>query len=370
MSRQRSALAAIGQIYDACLEPDGWERALGGVSEFVGVGRAMMGFSDRQQGQGTIFYLHGVDGDLVQQRWLGDYAGFDPWLASGVSLTVGDVKTGSEAIAHDQLRRLGIYNDVLTPLGIDDVLCSAIAMSGSRMALFNLYRSRNEGLFQPRQVAQLKILAPHLVRAAEVHAVLRRHASLTGAWQTTVDAMPWGVFVCGPRGHLRWHNAAAEELLRGGWLRLIGRRVRALDIHDDARLDAAMARAARVGSSLRLGTLSSAACLFCTLVPVEQPRVASALGLSAEPQVLLFVNRAAAPPVVAESAVAAALGLTPAEARLAVALAGGTDLEQYAEQCELSLHTVRNQLKRALSKSGSRRQSDLIRRVLTMSFPS
>jgi DNA-binding CsgD family transcriptional regulator len=58
-------------------------------------------------------------------------------------------------------------------------------------------------------------------------------------------------------------------------------------------------------------------------------------------------------------------GMTPAEARLTEALVQGQSLQQYAEARRVTMSTVRTQLKAATAKTGTRRQADLVRIVLT-----
>ena len=52
--------------------------------------------------------------------------------------------------------------------------------------------------------------------------------------------------------------------------------------------------------------------------------------------------------------------LTPAETEVAMALHGGAALRQIADQRQVSINTVRNQVKSAMAKTGVRRQADLI----------
>lgn len=55
--------------------------------------------------------------------------------------------------------------------------------------------------------------------------------------------------------------------------------------------------------------------------------------------------------------------LTPAETSLALAVAAGTTLREYAERRGVSVGTVRFQMKQVLAKTECRRQSDLVRLV-------
>lgn len=57
-------------------------------------------------------------------------------------------------------------------------------------------------------------------------------------------------------------------------------------------------------------------------------------------------------------------GLTPAEAKLAAALAGGSTLGQYAERACIKIGTARWYLKQVLAKTGVHRQSELVRNVI------
>ncbi|MYA41907.1 MAG: hypothetical protein F4Z31_09185 [Gemmatimonadetes bacterium] len=68
--------------------------------------------------------------------------------------------------------------------------------------------------------------------------------------------------------------------------------------------------------------------------------------------------------------VAEALGLTPAESRLAVMLATGHSLRDIAERSGRSYGTVRWHLQRILHKQDVSRQADLVRRILSLDgFP-
>ncbi|MDX5367573.1 MAG: alpha/beta fold hydrolase [Alphaproteobacteria bacterium] len=58
-----------------------------------------------------------------------------------------------------------------------------------------------------------------------------------------------------------------------------------------------------------------------------------------------------------------ALGLTPAEARLAARLRFGQSLKEAAEELGISINTARNQLKSVFEKLGVNRQADLVRHL-------
>ncbi len=67
------------------------------------------------------------------------------------------------------------------------------------------------------------------------------------------------------------------------------------------------------------------------------------------------------------SSIRESFGLTPAELRLARKLRDGRSLKEAADELEVSVNTVRNQLRAIFDKMGLKRQSDLIRALTQLS---
>ncbi|ASK89924.1 helix-turn-helix transcriptional regulator [Sphingorhabdus sp. SMR4y] len=57
-------------------------------------------------------------------------------------------------------------------------------------------------------------------------------------------------------------------------------------------------------------------------------------------------------------------GLTPAEIKLVDSIVGGLSVPEHAECHGISVNTARVHMQRVLEKTGSRRQTDLLRKVL------
>ncbi len=68
-------------------------------------------------------------------------------------------------------------------------------------------------------------------------------------------------------------------------------------------------------------------------------------------------------------ALARLFALTPAEARLLVALVDGYSLDEIAEQFAVSKNTLRNQLNQVFRKTDTNKQSELVRMVLSSPAP-
>ena len=94
----------------------------------------------------------------------------------------------------------------------------------------------------------------------------------------------------------------------------------------------------------------------------------SILGAHSDSGVIIFLNDYESPLNVPYESLCEVHGLTKAEAKVAVALANGFTLNSYAEMNDVSLNTVRTQLKRVFEKTGVSSQPDLVRLILSGPF--
>ena len=86
--------------------------------------------------------------------------------------------------------------------------------------------------------------------------------------------------------------------------------------------------------------------------------------LSGKPSVLLVVSDPDRQPAPPEDRVQAIFGLTPAEAKLAAALATGMSTAGYAKEMGITENTARWTLKQVQAKTDCRRQADLVRLLM------
>src|SRR5215472_5840266 len=172
------------------------------------------------------------------------------------------------------------------------------------------------------------------------------------------DLLPQGVIVCDARARVLFANRVAQALLEDGDGLALGNggELRGRMPGETAalrRLVAAAAGALEVeaGGALRVSRESGETLplLVCPL------RAGGAV---------VFVGDQASPIRRAQLAIRRWYGLTAAEARLATALAEGATLEQAALALEITRNTARTHLKHIFEKTGTNRQSALVRLLL------
>ena len=81
------------------------------------------------------------------------------------------------------------------------------------------------------------------------------------------------------------------------------------------------------------------------------------------PYALVYLKDAQSAAIIDPKEVQMLFSLTPAEANIAVALADGLTLSEYAELKGISIGTTRIQLKSVFSKMGINRQAELVRKL-------
>jgi len=211
-----------------------------------------------------------------------------------------------------------------------------------------------------------ELLLPHFVQARELchrfDLAGQRRPPLSGA----LDRLPMAVFFVDTRGAVKETNRAADRLLAAAdGIRFEDGVLRADDPKQDGALARAIGEAARTGAgqglqaggALRLERASGRRPLELVVAPIhraalDDERPGSAVVFAVDPE-------QERPP--AESVLRALYGLTPAESRLAVELASGLSLAESAESLQVSVHTVRQQLKMIFQKTGANRQASLLR---------
>jgi DNA-binding CsgD family transcriptional regulator/PAS domain-containing protein len=363
--------ALVGAIYEAAIEPERWRGALPRLVEAMGAERAFLGFTSPTRGHTLTTMSHEWD-DAMLRRWQEEFAGHDPWYQRSGNLPTGAVVQGLDVLPWDDLRAVEVHEALFHPAGIDDLICASVANRGDSFDFVTVHR---DAPFASAEMRVMRFLAPHLVRAAQLHDKLSFLSDLQTAHEALLDRLPYGVILLDAAGMLVRANREAERILAAAdGLRVRGGAVEA--VHADAQRALAAALAATCTEGARAGAESGA--LFpvprrslaarpyqALLAPVGgstrervfepvAPRVAAALVVS-DPD-------AAAEP--AATTLRRLFGLTPALARLAAALASGRTIAEYAESSAITEGTARWHLKQLFVRTGTSRQAELVRLLL------
>jgi DNA-binding CsgD family transcriptional regulator len=180
--------------------------------------------------------------------------------------------------------------------------------------------------------------------------------------EAALDVLGVAIFALDGDGRLLLANRAASRLVaKGSGLELHQGRLSCVDPADAARLAAAIAAAASPGGRRTQALTVSRSRRHHSLGLLVVPLPATDGGAS----VLVVASDAGTAPQPRPEHLAALFTLTPAEARLAAAVASRRSLQAHAAAAGISVGTARGRLKKVLAATDCRRQSDLVHLLLT-----
>lgn len=255
-------------------------------------------------------------------------------------------------VARDETAMLG------QALGFNQQVGTIIPMPTGELVVFVLNRLREKGRFDPLLTASLNDLHPHLARSAYLAARLRMERA-----QSTVSALQaLGVpaAVLSGKGRVMASNALIESVSQT----LIPLALGGLGLAQPAPNKLLQEAIAATQSDPRAAARSIP-------VPAEADRPAmilhvvpllrSASDIFSGAATLIAVVTVSASRLVPSLQVLMGLfDLTPAEVKLAAALAGGVSLQEAAARNGVQMTTARTHLDRIFRKTGTSRQGQLV----------
>ncbi|KQT11379.1 hypothetical protein ASG30_05765 [Ramlibacter sp. Leaf400] len=223
------------------------------------------------------------------------------------------------------------------------------------VALRGLRRPQLHLPFDPSKAIVFRRVHSHIGRVGALCADLRREQLSRGLAGAALDALQFPVFAIDRAGTLLMANSAGDRSLReGSPLAIRQDRLHSPDPAIAARLEGALRAAASQRGSAFSATVRATLWLL-RVVPLQEPCGAA----------LVYANTPDADPVRSRT-LASLLRFTQAEADVACMLADGLSPKEIAFERDVSLHTIRTQVRGIFEKAGVRRQADLTRLLLSV----
>jgi DNA-binding CsgD family transcriptional regulator/PAS domain-containing protein len=320
-----------------------------GMPSVVGIWSTTANFDDKACAAYADYYH-------LRNEW---YARTGPQANTSVVL-------GDELIPTRQVLRTE-WADYLQMTHTRHLLGLQVPLDSGLIGMVGLHRGPSASSFEETDRAQMSQLMPHIRSAMQLREKLNLAERKAGLFEDLLDGLSVAVVMVAADGQILFANRAAEAQLNSGeGLGSSHGHLRPQHPRQ-ARVLAQLVHAAASGRHIEhAGGQITLLCAHGPNLPVlvaPLPRANMQLGNTQPAAVVLFGDRRRSG--IMPATLARRFGLTPAEAQLLSRLVEGDSIADHAHDRDVSIDTIRSHLKQLFAKTGQRRQSDLIRLVLS-----
>jgi DNA-binding CsgD family transcriptional regulator/PAS domain-containing protein len=288
------------------------------------------------------------------------------------NLPTDTVFTVDELMSEAEWVSSSFYLLFCQPHNCYQMLGADIRMPDGCTVRFRINRPRDQARFSTVERTMCAMLLPHLRRSLHMHSLLDRSESLGNLYSQTISRMAVATVVLDENGSVVQLNSVAREILASkDGLKVVGGRLEATYPSDNRELlrlvRNAFQRARQGGAGLQVAEATS----------ISRPSGKVSLGVVVElipsqelvegkgkPTVVVYVRDAVSKSLMSNVVTSQLYNLTPAETALALELANGLSLEEASETLNIRRNTARAHLRSIFSKTGVRRQTELVRIML------
>ena len=353
----------LERIYAAAADASLWEEALRAIEDYTGSTGAVLNLVPKHP-QAPPICLAGSFSEDNCAEYATDFMWRCPRIAFAEANPGIPIHYDNMILSESEMDRDATY-EWYGKHGLRYYVAGWIGETADHRGYMSIQRSRRQGHAEPEQVEQFGLILRHMSQAMALAAKLGTLEHQCRFGFHLLDALPYAVIVIDADGAVLLTNGRADRLLaRGDGLLIINNRLQCRLGPQQPLIDRLIATALspvlveKRGGWTRVGRSSG-----------RRDYVALVSGLPAteglldsfRPKAIVIITDPDDEQVPAERALQDLFGLTPAEARLAVTLAGGHSVESASAKLGVSRETSRSQLKHVFRKLGINRQQDLAR---------
>lgn len=356
----------VGQILDASLEDSALTDALDTLrlffdANFVTLILKIPGVEDI--GLMMVSGAIPAQGKLTHLTYLRNMTPFSNTKAN-VVFTQRDFMTDAD------WEKTDYYQESCRLQNVHHVMGADISTDTEGVFRFRITRPKTDSAFNDTDKANCQLFIPHFRRALQIHSLLGRSESLGTLYADAINRLSVATILLTESGTVQRLNDYAKQLLEhADGLKLVGDRLEATYPSDNKELQKRIREAFEARSE---GRPSSGEALSVTRpsgevnlgIVFENIPDSSWIDDKGQPTLLLYVRDAINKSTVSSAAAKQLFDFTPAETALALELANGLSLEDAAENLGIMRNTARAHLRAIFSKTGVRRQAELVRVIL------
>jgi DNA-binding CsgD family transcriptional regulator len=365
MTSESDLVALIAAIYEAGMDFSLWPDALGRIAAAFGAPSAGMA----RQGK-TLAECWGISSGVQPaaiKSYVEYYHAVNPIWQRVPNTPAGTVQTDTMVIPRGDLERTEFFNDYMLPQQIRGLLNSVVLLEEGRQTVVTMHGRQQ---FDDHDIELYKLITPHLQRAVQINLKSAQTKLNYAASIEALNRLNEGVMFVDVNAAVLFANSIAESL----FVAEAGLRQREGILYSKVRSETAALHAliAKCGDNSSIpssgGFLSfsrAAGRLPLSLMIAPMPPRPLTWLISKRPVAIIFVIDPERIPKPASRQLTEQYGLTRAEAAFAIEILNGDGIQAAADRLSISRATARTHLARVFDKTGARRQSELVRLLMS-----
>lgn len=361
--------SVVPHLYEAAVQPSAWGAALKSTAELLQATAVMLQRGPPSARMIRITASSGLVAELVA-TYNRDHVRDDELVRELLAQPAGVVVSSRLTLGGPALERSSVYRNLMRPAGLTEM--AGVSFVKERDLYAALWMARGPGCpaFTETDYHALRELLPHLERVVVVNSRVTQAQQLAELTAGAFDRVAMGVVLLDALGRPLLANREARRIVAEADGFAILEDGPAAARHDATRTLRATVRSvggddhgpgSSRGRALRLSRPSGRADYQVVVVPLPrrcQPENGG--GVVA----VLFVSDPERSDQIVDHMLGNLFGLTEAEVRLVTRLLAGSTLTDAAETLGLSRNTVHSQLASIFRKTGTRKQSELVKLVV------
>jgi DNA-binding CsgD family transcriptional regulator/PAS domain-containing protein len=315
--------------------------------------------------------LINIDTDYVAS-YESRYAGRDVWLRQEEHFrSPGAVWSSQQIVPDDELVATDFYRDWLAPQDLLHHLFGVLDRRGSVVTYLVFGRSEHAGPFGESEIALVRDLLPTMQRGFRAGQAFREAQNIQRVAMEALDAMPMGIVLLTGTGGVIGANQNARRIIDDGqvlsiaegglWVDWGWRKLRFRDLISRGGGRERRNRVEEV-PAFSVPRAAGQKPLSVVVVPVREENEPL---VEDTPAAIVFLGDPDRPVEIDPAQLCQIYGLSRAESRVVALLARGYRLDQVAEALGVAYETVRKHLKQVFGKTGTDRQAELVRLLVT-----
>jgi DNA-binding CsgD family transcriptional regulator/PAS domain-containing protein len=351
--------ALIGQIYDSVLHPEKWNDTLAQIAAALcplSWEAAFILWESNNPPRARFVAATGLAAG-VQEMYTAVYAGDHPWSQRLMRYRNGSVVDTDEIMTREEFLQTPFSRDFLQPWGIGRMVAVLLDRRGGERLGLMLPGPADRDIEMLKR--GLRVLAPHIQRAMRISDRIASLELAAGAARAAADQSPFAVFSLDDQRNILAANSRAATYEEAGVISRADDRFSFVHPASQQKLIDLLRTPPPAGLAFQAISRKGNECpvLGARISPQSVPQIG---GVSAGTSLIITLGSGPGEtPVVEIDRVAQWFGLTPAEARLAVAIGAGRSLQDYAAERAISVNAARFLLKGIFRKTGATSQAQL-----------